>query len=437
MFSHGEHPGEALFSDAPYRAYIDGHRIRAWAPVRLEGVPLGSVAVVFSTARFDGIGRWTRWLALGVAALWLIALGCALVLARTLVVPVRAMMDFSRTVAGGSLSERLLITAPGELAELRDYLNQMTAELEKREAERKLAAAHAEAMHSELLAVSRMAGMAEIATGVLHNVGNVLNSLNVSVSMISDQLRSSRIAGLTRSIELVDSFPGGLPAFLETEKGKVLPSYLTTVSKRLSEENAQVLEELGSVNRHVDHIKTIVAMQQSYARPAGVIEPVPLSGLIDDALHMGESSFVRHGIEIIKDYASDITLVTDRHKLLQIMINLISNARHALKDHRERADSVLPGPQLLTVQIRTTPETTTIAVSDNGIGIPAENLEKIFRHGFTTKKGGHGFGLHSSANTARELGGAIQVESPGPGRGATFTLELPTAHRESPHDLGN
>jgi signal transduction histidine kinase len=251
--------------------------------------------------------------------------------------------------------------------------------------------------------------------------------------MISDQVRSSRVSGLTRSIELVDAFPGGLPAFLGTEKGKVLPSYLTSVSKRLSEENAKVLDELAAVNRHVDHIKTIVATQQSYARPSGIKEAVMVSTLIDDALHMGESSFAKHGIEVVKDYSSALTIATDRHKLLQIVINLLSNARHALKDQRA-AHPDLHGPQQLIVRVRCTESWVTITVTDTGIGIPAENLDKIFRHGFTTKQGGHGFGLHASANAARELGGSLRVASDGPGLGATFTLELPSAQVENDHE---
>jgi signal transduction histidine kinase len=437
VFSQGNPPAETLFVGTAYVAYASRGNVHAWAPVSLEGLRLGAVAIVFSTERFDQLARWAERIAIAVTLAWLAALVYSILFARALVSPIRAMMDFSRKVAGGTLSERLAIAAPGELCELRDYLNQMTAELEHREAERQLAASRAEEMQRELLSVSRMAGMAEIATGVLHNVGNVLNSLNVSVAMISDQVKSSRVGGLTRSIELVDSFPGGLPAFLGTEKGKVLPTYLSSVSKRLSEENAKMLEELGSVNRHVDHIKTIVAMQQSYARPSGIIEQIALSELVDDALHMGEPSFVRHGIEIVKDYATDATLVTDRHKLLQIMINLISNARHALKDHRADHAGAPPRPQQLIVRIRCDADATTIAVIDNGVGIPADNLAKIFRHGFTTKAGGHGFGLHASANTARELGGTIEVSSDGPGHGAAFTLTLPAAIRQSHHDLGN
>jgi signal transduction histidine kinase len=430
VFSRGNPPAGERFEDAEGLAHEGDGSFHAWRTISLEGLKLGTVSIGFSTARFDALDRWARRITVGVMLIWLLALGYSIVFARLFVSPIRAMMDFSRKVAGGALSERLAITPPGELRELRDYLNQMTADLERREAERKVAAAQAEGMQRELLAVSRMAGMAEIATGVLHNVGNVLNSLNVSVTMISDQVKSSRVGGLTRSLEMVDSFPGGLPAFLGTEKGKVLPTYLSSVSRRLSEENSKVLAELASVNRHVDHIKTIVAMQQTYARPTGVNEPIAVGSLIDDALRMGESSFAKHGIEVIRDYASTLTVVTDRHKLLQIMINLISNARHALKDHPTP-------PQQLTVRVRSTGTMIAIAVIDTGVGIPTENLDKIFQHGFTTKPRGHGFGLHASANAARELGGNLHVASDGPGRGATFTLELPVTATERAHDLHN
>jgi len=437
VFAHGDAPDGPLFGGEENQAHALDATVRVWAPISLEGLRLGSVAVAFSTARFDELAIWARRIALSVMLIWCAALVYSIVFARSFVSPIRSMMDFSRKVAGGALAERLAIRAPAELSDLRDYLNQMTADLERREAERRAAAAHAEEMQSELLAVSRMAGMAEIATGVLHNVGNVLNSLNVSVSMIADQVRASRVSGLTRSIELVDNFPGGLPAFLGTEKGKVLPSYLTSVSKRLSEEQAKVLDELASVNRHVDHIKTIVAMQQSYARPTGVKENVVLAHLIDDALHMGESSFAKHGIEVVKDYSTALSIATDRHKLLQIMINLISNARHALKDHRAAMGDELVGVQQLFVRVRPTSTTIVIEVADTGVGIPAENLDKIFRHGFTTKKGGHGFGLHASANAARELGGTLTVASDGPGRGASFMLELPWTTNGKDDDVRN
>jgi signal transduction histidine kinase len=354
-----------------------------------------------------------------VLLLWIAALAYSIVFSRAFVSPIRAMMDFSRTVADGSLSKRIDIDAPGELRDLRDNLNQMTADLERREHERKLDAQRAEEMQRELLSVSRMAGMAEVATGVLHNVGNVLNSLNVSVSVIGEQVRGSKVDALAKSVEMFVGHPGGLPAFLDTDKGRILPGFLSSLSKRLASDNDKLLDEIGSVTRNIEHIKSIVAMQQSYARPTGVLERVPLATLIDDALRMGEASFSKHGIEVVRQYEDDASVVTtDRHKLLQILINLISNARHALKDRAAP-------PQRLTVSVRRDAANTTIAVHDTGVGIAPENLSKIFQHGFTTKKGGHGFGLHASANAARELGGTLIAESAGVGCGATFTLTLP------------
>ncbi|MBL0215966.1 MAG: HAMP domain-containing protein [Myxococcales bacterium] len=420
--ARGTAPPTDVFSGPANTAVVGAEGISTWAPVSLEGVNLGTVAVVFSTDRFASLDRWARRLGVGVTLLWLVALGYSIVFARSFVSPIRAMMDFSRKVAGGALHDRLVISPPGELRDLRDYLNQMTAELERRELAREQDAARTEDMQRELLSVSRMAGMAEIATGVLHNVGNVLNSLNVSVSVIGERVRSSRTAALSKSVELFDGFPGGLPAFLETDKGRILPGYLSSVSKRLAEDNASVLTELASVTRNVDHIKSIVAMQQSYARPSELDDAINLAGLVDDALRMGESSFAKHGIEIVKDYEDGAIVVSDRHKVLQILINLISNSRHALKE-------VADGRPRLTVRIRKTSGGASVAITDTGIGIPAENLEKIFRHGFTTKPSGHGFGLHASANAARELGGRLAVASDGAGAGATFTLELPAQPR--------
>ncbi|MBA3452234.1 MAG: HAMP domain-containing protein [Deltaproteobacteria bacterium] len=427
VFSRGTSPRGELFGSTPYAPTVGGDEIRTWAPVSLEGLSLGSVAVVFSTARLDHIQTVTKQVAIGVAVLWVLALGYSVLFARSFVAPIRTMMDFSRTVANGSLSQRLTILPPGELGELRDHLNGMTADLEERERERKIAGAKAEVMQQELISVSRMAGMAEIATGVLHDVGNVLNSLNVSVSIIDNAVRNSRIAGFTKTVDVFEAHPGGLIAFLATENGRVVPGYLSSVAKRLAKENAQLLGELASVTRNIDHIKSIVTMQQSYARPGGFLELVALGPLIDDALRMGESSFANHGIELVKDYGDTETITTDRHKLLQILINVISNARHAVKD-------VDRSTRRITVGVRASSEGVEIAIADTGVGIPPGNLDKIFQHGFTTKKGGHGFGLHASANTARELSGTLSVASEGEGAGATFTLML-RAQMKGHHEL--
>ncbi|HSV61950.1 MAG TPA: ATP-binding protein, partial [Chthoniobacterales bacterium] len=170
-----------------------------------------------------------------------------------------------------------------------------------------------------------------------------------------------------------------------------------------------------------DHIKDIVAMQQSYARVAGVVEPVSLAGLAEDALQMNAAALVRHSVHVVRNY-SDVPLVAvDKHKVLQILVNLVRNAKYAMEEHAQEHKE-------LEILLRPEGEDRVrIAVKDNGTGISAENLVKIFSHGFTTKADGHGFGLHSSAIVARELGGSLWAESDGLGAGATFTLELPVA----------
>ncbi len=405
-----------------------GANLLAWSPIEIEHVAVGSVVIAYERTRIDHFAARIR-VAAGLALLaWLAILVYSVVFANAFVRPIRAMVEFTRGVASGTFGRRLA-PAPGELDALSRDLNHMSTELAAREEEQRRAARKEAELRQELMSVSRMAGMAEVATGVLHNVGNVLNSLNVSVSVVGDRLKQSKIASLTRTIELFEQHPEGLVGFLSTEKGKLIPQFLTSVSQRLVEENALFRRELESVAQNVDHIKAIVATQQSYSLVAGVAEPVELGSLMDDALHLSEASFTRHRIELVREFGAVPTLNTDRHKLLQIAINLISNARHALKAKG-------PAGQLV-IAIERRDATIAIIVRDTGVGITAENLPRVFQHGFTTKKGGHGFGLHSCANAARELGGSISVESAGAGQGATFTLIIPVEPPARKHDLRN
>ena len=133
---------------------------------------------------------------------------------------------------------------------------------------------------------------------------------------------------------------------------------------------------------------------------------------------MNASALVRHGLEVVRDFQADPTINVERHKVLQVLVNLIRNAKYACDDSG-RPD------KKLTVRIQQTNDRIQLAVIDNGVGIPPENLTRIFAHGFTTRKDGHGFGLHSGALVAKELGGSLSVQSDGPGLGAAFILEIP------------
>ena len=289
--------------------------------------------------------------------------------------------------------------------------------------ERRLAEQELEHVHKQLLVASRQAGMAEVATNVLHNVGNVLNSVNVSASLIAAGIKKSKCAGLARAAALLSEHAHDLATFLAGAQGKHLPSYLQELAADLVGERDTAIAELSALRSNVEHIKEIVAMQQSYARRGGVIDTLDIRVLVEDSLRMNDGAFSRHGVVLSRDFEDVPPIQVDKHKVLQILVNVIRNAKYACDDAKA-------GEKRVTVRVRAANGSVLISVIDTGVGIPKENLNRIFNHGFTTRPDGHGFGLHSSALAAKELGGSLQAESAGPGHGATFTLTLPFASPE-------
>lgn len=273
---------------------------------------------------------------------------------------------------------------------------------------------------SQLVATARQAGMAEIATNVLHNVGNVLNSVNVSASLVTLKLSTSKISGLGRAVKLMNEHAEDLGDFISRdEKGKFLPGYLNQLVDTLALEQQSMTAELAQLTKSVEHIKEIVATQQSYAGASSIVETVQIRALVEDALRMNAGLLAARRIEVLKDFAEAPVLQLDKHRVLLILVNLIKNACSAMDNRPDRHSQI-------TLHIEVAQgQTLTISVFDNGEGIAQENLERIFAHGFTTRKDGHGFGLHSCGLAAMEMGGSLKANSDGPGKGATFTLELP------------
>ena len=298
-----------------------------------------------------------------------------------------------------------------------DLIREVT---ERKQAEEKLAAAQ-----EKLIETSRQAGMAEIATGVLHNVGNVLNSVNVSATLVAETIRNSQISGLTQATALINQNQDQLASFfLNDNRGKQLPKYLTLLSEHLGSERDEVLEECGSLLKNISHIKEIVSLQQSYAKMSAVREMLQIDDLLEDAIRINKGRLIEGEVEVVRDYEPTGLIGIDRQKVLQILVNLIKNAADALKDAEV-------SPATLTVQTTLLKESRVrLEVSDNGVGISKENLTRIFAHGFTTKKEGHGFGLHSGALAAKEMGGSLQAQSEGQGKGSTFVLELPYSEEQ-------
>ena len=290
-------------------------------------------------------------------------------------------------------------------------------ELERRVEER---TAELEATHRELVESARKVGMAEVATGVLHNVGNVLNSVSVTTASMSKIIRNSRSSYLSNVVEMLEEHADDLGAFITTdERGRRLPTFIAELSNNLTVEQERLLEAVEKLTDHVGHITEIINLQQSYGRISGLNEPVLLSELMEDALRINGEGMIRHDIEIHREYAQLPPALFDGPKVLQILTNLISNAKYALMENGG-------DKKILTLHIKEPKDgLVRIEVSDNGSGIAQDNLTRIFSYGFTTRKEGHGFGLHSGALAAKEMEGTLSAHSDGPGRGATFTLELP------------
>jgi signal transduction histidine kinase len=277
-----------------------------------------------------------------------------------------------------------------------------------------------------LMDLSRQAGMAEVATGVLHNVGNVLNSVNVSATIVANKIRESRVGNVVTLSGMLREHSGELPDFLNHHpKGQRVLPYLEKLGSHLEEEREVMLRELDLLTGHLGHIKEIVATQQNYAKVSGLIDLIELPDLVEDAIRIVEPGLSAHGIQLERDHEAVPPVAVDKHSVLQILLNLLRNAKQAVKDSDLEEKSI-------RVRIhRWAEDRVRIVVEDTGVGLPPENLTRIFSHGFTTRRDGHGFGLHSGANAARRMGGALWAESYGLGRGATFTLELPLSARET------
>jgi signal transduction histidine kinase len=265
---------------------------------------------------------------------------------------------------------------------------------------------------------SRQAGMAEVATGILHNVGNVLNSVNVCSEVARDRLEALPFDGVRKVAELLAQQPDLAAFFAADPRAPKTVEYLSLLSARLLDERANIASELSQLTRHMTHIRAIISRQQVYAK-SGSATRCALSELMEDALLIAGNTQHQGGVEVVKAFSPAPDVLVDRHRVLQILVNLITNALQALKD------SDRPDKRLIARVGVGKPSTVLLAVEDNGVGIAPEHAARLFQHGFTTRADGHGFGLHNSVLTAQELGGSLRFESAGRGLGAIFSLELP------------
>ncbi|WED43574.1 ATP-binding protein [Legionella cardiaca] len=280
-------------------------------------------------------------------------------------------------------------------------------------------------LSQKLLTTARRAGMSEIATSVLHNIGNILNSSNISVNMLKDSMSQPYYQKLLKIIELMKEHQNQIEEFLtKDERGKLIPEYLIALGEILDKEQQKNIEELGNLDEDLQHIKDIVAMQQAFSGVSSIAEKIYIPEVIETALQMSSNPVKDKLIRIKKDYCDSSFIFADKSKVLQILVNLIQNAKDAV------LKNTIDKKKQINFIVKEHAHKLQIMVVDNGEGILPENLQRIFSFGFTTKPNGHGFGLHSCALSAQDMGGSLKAESEGIGQGAIFTLTLPVSSKD-------
>ncbi len=310
-----------------------------------------------------------------------------------------------------------------QLANQQSLLEASHEDLEHRVAERtadlRMEISQRERVEQEMRELSHRAGMAEVATGVLHNVGNALNSVRVSASAVHNRVRGLRIEGLSRALDMLEEHSSDIPGFLSKDvRGRRLPVYLKGVLAEFATVQTDILAELSRVDEGLEHVNQVVRSQQSYAGVSGTPERIAPRLLCREALNLCSGQL--RGVDVEMDLNLGPDIVAERHKILQVLVNLLTNAAQAVGE-------IPSGERRISVRTVSGAGEVRMTVEDNGRGVPPEHAERIFEMGFTTRSDGHGFGLHHSALLAYESGGRLLLEKPQPGRGAVFTLELPCA----------
>lgn len=334
-----------------------------------------------------------------------------------------AKAQLQNAIAKLEQSQSQVVSQNEQLEQVNDRLVQEVEERKRIQAER-------EELNRKLLERSRSVGMADVASTVLHNVGNILNSINISVDVALRALKRVPTDDMALIASLLQQHRHELMHYLsEDAQGKQLPSYLTMLAESVRQNQGLVETELMGLSRNVNHIRQVVDRQIHLARSERALwEPVRFQDLIEQALAIYRPTLEQGGCEIVEQYDGDLEGLCDRHQVLQILVNLVSNAKNAM-------EAIPDKPHRLTLHVGAAPDRpgfVRFEIIDTGMGIVSGHLSRLFTQRFTSRSDGHGIGLHSAALAAKNLGGTLQAKSEGPGQGATFVLELPLNPIEVP-----
>jgi signal transduction histidine kinase/DNA-binding LacI/PurR family transcriptional regulator len=274
------------------------------------------------------------------------------------------------------------------------------------------------AAQEELVDKAHKAGMADIATGTLHNIGNVLNSINTSIHVMKDMVRDSPFNDFERANQILKERMEDLENFIiHDPRGKKLLQFYLKLEQPFHELQNLLGEHLERLVERINLVNEIIVAQQDYAGFRAIVEELDIAGIVNVALKLQSAMLQKYKITVENQFHPVPKILLQRTKLLHILFNILNNARDAMMGtpDQERKLAIILDRDADNIQLR---------ITDTGHGIAPELVKSIFGQGYTTKTDGHGFGLHSCANYMAEMGGKIWAESPGVGKGATFVLEF-------------
>jgi signal transduction histidine kinase len=388
--------------------YLGDHLVVS-APIVHRTTGRGAIHLGFSIANLR-VERDQAQRTVEIASLAVLGVGAlaCFVLASILVRPIRRLTETARRITRGDAPPALAAgDGDDELSEMARALSVMLDRLNQ--------------VNGQLVDASRHAGMAEVATGVLHNVGNVLTSVNLTVGLLDERIAGAPVDRLARAAALLDQ----ARASGDTLRLDAAVKLIGAVSVRLTDERTAAKEELATLHRHIDHVAQIVLTQNRYARTVSMTEAVSVAALLDEAIELGCPEAEKKGVVITREVACTGPVPLDRHRVLQVIVNLVSNARDAVL--------AAAGPRTIRLRAELVDDALRIEVADTGVGFAVDDGAQIFQAGFTTKPHGHGYGLHSSAIAAQQLGGTLRCASAGKGQGAKFSLRIPIIGKDTSH----
>jgi signal transduction histidine kinase len=355
------------------------------------------------------------WMTMAMISTVMLLLGVLfVVLSSRLSVGISGLVKATEGIATGDLSARAPVTGNDEFTALAQRFNQMVVDLGENIEARDRANARAKQL-------ARDAGVAQVTTGVLHNIGNALTSVKISLEVLDGSRVGTHLDRIARLGHMLTENKSDLERFLLRDpRGSKVTEYLMALAPELERDRDALRADLERSRDRVEHIVRILRTYQEHGRATLEYEEVKVDELVSFALEISLSSTRRAKYRVRCELAELPPIRIDKHRTLQILINLIRNAADAIDEARDE------GGTIEIVVSRPEDHVVAFAVVDDGIGIAVENLERIFNHGFTTKSAeASGFGLHTSANAASEMGGRLTVHSDGRNAGARFLLELP------------